>query len=387
MINRELADYIEKCRAVGQTDEQIKSALKQSGWPKLTVEEGFKPSAMPMPMPPPVVNSPGALAHSPQVVHSMAQDSKSGNSLIIAISSILVLLAMGAAGFYYYTAIFLKQEVSQTDIATSTPIAPPADTVTIKSAKDSFLEFKAALEGATSFDDAIALNMQYTSTTTDTKALGYDQVQVNLSAEQKSQLLAMATTTPPLVRDIVDISEEIRGSTGRLVIKTKDNTLCGLPVFLEDNQWKFGIIECGATPVAQANQLIPQNLPASAVPSCGSIKFTNLTYEPDRTAAENAALDCMVQALTNCDSKALTVVGIQSKTYAIARKEGQYCNISREAGLKTICKIPTSFISKVRKQYNNSDDVFLFTVITSIDDGDKVTDGYTGKETVEYACQ
>jgi len=42
MLNQELIDFIKKSKTAGQTDERIKSTLKQSGWHEGDSEEGFK---------------------------------------------------------------------------------------------------------------------------------------------------------------------------------------------------------------------------------------------------------------------------------------------------------------------------------------------------------
>ncbi len=58
MINQELLNFIKKSKAVGQTDEQIKSALISAGWPQATIEESFQQLVQLVPPPPPMQSPP-----------------------------------------------------------------------------------------------------------------------------------------------------------------------------------------------------------------------------------------------------------------------------------------------------------------------------------------
>lgn len=378
MPNQELIDFIKKSKAAGQTDEQVKSALKQSGWQETDIDDGFKSISISAP----AQNYSDVLYRNKQGSNFEVSENKSSKKLVVAIIVIFILLAGGAFGFYYFNKFeTLPAAPSKTSEESQGEIAKP------KSPKERFLDFKSALENAATYEEVSNLAKQYMSKTTDTKALGYEQI--NLSTEQKNQLLAMLKTTPPLVKDISDISEEINGASGKLIIKTKDNKLCGLPLFLEDGQWKFGIMDCKESVATQPTQPQPQNPLASTITSCGSIKYTNIMNIDARTSTETSALNCMATALTNCSSKALMVNRVQTTTYQVEGKESQYCNISRNAGLKTTCRIPLTYISNYRQKYAspNADDIFLQTILSSIDADGKITDGRTGQTTTEFICQ
>jgi hypothetical protein len=231
--NQELIYFIQKSKSNGQTDEQIKYSLQQAGWQDNYIEEGFKE-----------LENRGGL--SPK--------------LIIALVIIFILLAGGAfASYYYIKNQNQKEALNETpkeeainnnfkapEEITKTPeenTEEPLEDEVAKpqGPKDRFLEFKAAIENITTFEEVINLQ-KYMSETTSSKSLGYKQM--DLSEEQKNQLIAESKTMPPLIQDIIDISEDINGATGHLIIKIKSNETCGLPIFLENNQWKFGIMDC-----------------------------------------------------------------------------------------------------------------------------------------------
>lgn len=383
MPNQQLIDYIKNQIKLGRSEDVIKMMLKNAGWQEADIEEGFK-----------AVITPEAI----QNYSSMSYDNQQGakfitpegrfnKKILIAIIAIFILLASSAFGFYYFD----KSKIpSESTTKTSEESQGEITTLIPKSPKEKFLDSKSALENATTYEEAAVLTKQYMSKTTDTKTLGYEQI--NLSAEQKSQLLVMLKNTPPLIKDIIDITEEIDGTSGKLLIKTNDNKLCGLPLFLEDNQWKFGIMDCKeliTTQPAQTQQQA-QNLSVNTITNCGSIKYANiLNIDDTRTSAETDALNCMASALTDCSPKALTVNSIQITIYQIEDKEGQYCNISKNTSLKTICRVPLTYISSQRQKYKspNADDIFLQTIISSINAGGKITDGKTGQTTTEFICQ
>lgn len=351
MANQQLIDYIKKSKATGRTDDQIKSSLRQSGWQDADIEEGFK--LFPI------------------------------KKLVAATIVIFILLAGGVFGFYYFN----KSE-TPADAPTKTPEKkPPVETIKTKSPRERFLEFKSSLENAATYEEAVGFAKPYMSDTTDTKYLGYNQI--DLTTEQKDQILAILKTAPPAAKDISEITEEINGASGKLLIKTKNGALCGLPIFLEDNQWKFGIMDCEEPAATQPSQPQTQNPTANTITSCGSVKYANIMNVDARTPEETAALTCMAAALTECASKTLTINRVQTTTYQIESKESQYCNISRNAGLKTTCGIPLTYISKYRDRYKSpgADDIFLQTILSSIDADGKSTDGRTGQTTTEFICQ
>jgi hypothetical protein len=376
--NQELIDFIQKSKSNGLTDEQIKSSLKQAGWQENDIEEGFNSS----------INSP--------VTQNYFEGSKKTNNLssklIITIIIFFILIIGGVFVFYYNNSKNNKIQIETSDNL-EVPVKPiertPENEIKKpQSPKDRFFAFKTAIEGADTYEYAVSLAKQYMSKTTDAKALGYEQI--NISAEQKKQLLSLLKTTPPLKKDILDVKEETDGAIGKLIISTKDNKLCGLPIFLEDNEWKFGIMDCKEITTAQPSQPEPQKTIQNIITNCGSIKYPNIMNMDDaRTPAETDALNCMAQALTTCDSKSLTVSNIQISTYQIEGKENQYCNISRNAGLKTTCSIPLTYISNQRQRYKspNDDDIFLQIMISSIDAGGKTTNARTGQTTTEFVCQ
>jgi hypothetical protein len=139
----------------------------------------------------------------------------------------------------------------------------------------------------------------------------------------------------------------------------------------------------------EPSQPTPQEIPQNIIASCGSIKWVNIMNAGVRTSSEADALNCMVQALTSCNSESLAVDRIQDSTYQIENKENQYCNISRNAGLKTTCKIPLSYISDQRQKYKSpsADDIFLMTIIASIDNSGKTVNARTGAVTTEFVCE
>ena len=110
MINQELLSYINQSKAAGQTDEQIKSALRQIGWQEADIEEGFRSASSPV----------GQYLSGSQA--PIGGQKKSGKKLIIIIVLVLILLAGGALAYWKF--VLQKQSnVVQGSGQTQTPVA------------------------------------------------------------------------------------------------------------------------------------------------------------------------------------------------------------------------------------------------------------------------
>jgi len=114
-----------------------------------------------------------------------------------------------------------------------------------------------------------------------------------------------------------------------------------------------------------------------------------MNMEGERTLEEDNAINCMIEALINCEPKALTVKGIQERTYQIENKQEQYCNISIKTMFKRTCRVPLDYILTQQQRYKgpSKNDLFLNSIISSIDVGGKTVDGITGETIINFICQ
>jgi hypothetical protein len=107
MPNKELIEFINKSRAIGETDEQIKAILKQQGWQDAALNEAFSPKA---PVMPPAQPAPIRQSTAP-VINNFSADvaeKKSTTGKVALLSSIVVILLIGIAFVIYYLLVLNK---------------------------------------------------------------------------------------------------------------------------------------------------------------------------------------------------------------------------------------------------------------------------------------
>ncbi|MDO8507250.1 MAG: hypothetical protein Q7S53_01640 [bacterium] len=100
MLNQELLDFIINSRAIGQTDDQIRSTLSDSGWQETDISEGFQSLDSTLPK----QNNLGISAEDQSYSRSLTPQQRHDRRLIIASASFLVLffISIAGAGIYYY---------------------------------------------------------------------------------------------------------------------------------------------------------------------------------------------------------------------------------------------------------------------------------------------
>lgn len=307
------------------------------------------------------------------------------------ISLVALLLICGAAGAYGSTITPAPTTDTSSTTTDNTVVTPTTITDSqIADIKNLYMQERVEMDAVKTMTDLEAVVSKYGSAAQVAKLTGANLAKVDaLPQVFKDQMVTLAKNPPSNQITITGVT--VIGTTATLNAQsTKAGFTTGIVTYLlEYGQWKSDL-ESWSGQQAQATQPTTPTQPAppaNTITSCGSIKFAAITYAPDRTASETSALNCMVQALPTCGSKALMVLRHQTTTYKVESKETQYCNISRDDGSKTVCRIPLAFIAKERKQFNNSDGVFLQDIINAIDYGGKIVDGFTNKETTEFVCQ
>jgi len=331
----------------------------------------------------------------------MKKEISSGVSIIILIV-VAILLIGGLGTYYWYQDKSLERPVSQESVKKVVEPEkkavepkdkaiepekkmdePTAKVAPASGMKEAFMTMKNGLENATTYDEAREIVLKYKSKTQDTAALGYQQL--GASEELKEMMLKTLQTAPPLVKDIVDIQEEVTGETGRLFITTvRAGELCAFTALLEDGSWKFGsVMECKTSATSEP---VKTTIP-TGITSCGSIIFTHILDIDDvQTADEKKALACMVKAIEECTPKSLLVEGAAYRTHYIEGKSGSSCTITTVNSLPTTCQVPMTYIADVRED-SKKDDSFLFDMINAIEDKGDVYDMKTREKVKRFECQ
>lgn len=88
MINQELLDFIKKSKAVGQTDEQIKSALVTSGWHPSDIEEALRTVSTPP--------KDSTVLYGKPIV----QEPKKSSKIVFLFAVIFFVIGAGAIGYF-----------------------------------------------------------------------------------------------------------------------------------------------------------------------------------------------------------------------------------------------------------------------------------------------
>lgn len=99
MINQQLLDFIRQQLQQGRDREEIKNSLMTNGWQALDIEEAFNSLASPNQ---PVVQPPSGLSNPQPFSTFSPQPQKKINKALIAIFSIIVVLAIGGGAFAYF---------------------------------------------------------------------------------------------------------------------------------------------------------------------------------------------------------------------------------------------------------------------------------------------
>lgn len=109
MPNDKLLNFVKQSQSAGQTDEQIKAALRSAGWQESDIEEGFKslkpqitlPAASAPPIQTEDVQSySDVLYRRPQNIVVKSKISPGKKSFIIFVISLL-LAGLGTAAYFY----------------------------------------------------------------------------------------------------------------------------------------------------------------------------------------------------------------------------------------------------------------------------------------------
>lgn len=372
MITQSLIDYLKQQTKNGIALEQIKSDLNTAGWSEADINEAFAGIGIEAL---PILNN--NVPSAPQISSVKTTEHTKG-ALIVAIVGALLIIGIGSG--YYWWFYSNKQASIVVDKPEKTTEQQKEITAQYsKSPKELYIEYQAAIENTKTYEELRQIVGQYLTSALNSQNFGYQQVEP--SEELKQQLVVIAKTIPPLLKDIVDIKEEISETTGKLFIKTTTpNELCVVTVVSENNTWKFGNTECKTQTVSE----LPSQ---SFVPSCGSILWKNIqNFEGQRTTEEEKVLSCFVPALLNCSPKAMTVRDIQTATYEVASKESEYCNIIKRTNFIKSCRVPLAYISNERAQWKK-DGTFLQGILGIIDAGGKSTNFQTGQVKVEFECK
>lgn len=112
MPNDQIINFIKQSKSAGQTDEQVKSALKSAGWQEADINDGFKSVESPL-RPAGLSEAPAAQKSMPTINYSnfsygrreearIGQKTSSGRKLIIILIASLFLSALGTM-LYFYT--------------------------------------------------------------------------------------------------------------------------------------------------------------------------------------------------------------------------------------------------------------------------------------------
>ncbi len=117
MPNQELITFIQNSRIAGQTDDQIRFALKQSGWQDAVLDEAFRPQVIRAPLPSVTQNF-----QSPVITDG---NHTSGKKIFLSVIIVVVLL-LGAASvaYYFYASNKTSSETSSVSTTTSTQQLP-----------------------------------------------------------------------------------------------------------------------------------------------------------------------------------------------------------------------------------------------------------------------